>query len=89
MSMRYEYFDGYKYKTIEVEEGETKTVSISIVSNSGKLIVYVAKDNDINHAQFYRPDIATGEYSVTLREAGKYTVKVIAITHRGSYKITW
>lgn len=88
MYMRYEYFDGYKQTTINVKDG-VKTVNIEITSQSGSLDLYIAKDNDIEQAVFREYNIATGSYTAELTEPGKYTVRVNAAAHKGSYKIVW
>jgi hypothetical protein len=89
MSMRYDYFNGFKYTIIKVKDGETKTVDIEITTISGELTVYVAKDNDTTNAVFFEENIAEGSYSVDLTEAGKFTIKVIAAKHKGSFIINW
>ncbi|MDD3947352.1 MAG: PPC domain-containing protein [Clostridia bacterium] len=89
MSMRYEYFDGYKQRIIKIKDGETKTMAIEITSESGRLDLYVAKNNEIDNAVFFRENISAGSYTATLAEAGKYTIRVTAVKHKGSYKITW
>lgn len=87
--MRYDYFDGYKQTTINVKDGVNKTVNIEITSQSGSLDLYIAKDNDIEQAVFREYNIATGSYIATLTESGRYTVRVTATEHKGSYKIVW
>ncbi len=89
MSMSYEKFKGYKETEITVKEGESVVVSVEIVTESGSINAYIAKDNDKKNCSYEGNDIQTSSFDVTLSEAGKYTLRVDADNHKGSYSFSW
>jgi hypothetical protein len=89
MSMTYEKFNGYRSAEIKVEEGVPFTISVDIVTSSGNISAYIAKDNDKANAAYAGNDIKTSHFTVTFSEPGTYTIRVDADKHSGSYKFTW
>jgi hypothetical protein len=89
MSMLYEEFTGYKQTNINVEAGKPVVVVVSIVTEKGSIDAYIAKDNDIANSSYQGNDVPTMSFTVTLTEAGKYTVRVDAQKHTGSYSFSW
>jgi hypothetical protein len=89
MSMLYEEFTGYKQTHINVEAGKPVVVVVSIVTEKGSIDAYIARDNDIANSSYQGNDIPTSSFTVTLTEAGKYTVRVDAEKHTGSYSFSW
>ncbi len=89
MSMLYDEFTGYKQTHIDVGENETIEVVVSIVTEKGSIDAYIAKDNDIANSSYKGHDIPTMTFTVTLSEPGRYTVRVDAEKHTGSYSFSW
>ena len=89
ISMRYDRFDGYKTKTLDVEAGETVVVSVKVVTNSGLLDAFIAKDNNTNDCSYQGNDIPTSSFTVNLTSEGKYTIRVDADNHSGSFSFEW
>lgn len=87
MSMSYEKFSGYKQTHIKVKNGETVQVKVHIVSESGSIDAYIAKDNGTKY--YEGNDIKTSSFTVKLTEEGTYTVRVDAKKHSGSYSFSW
>lgn len=89
MSMLYDKFNGYKETQIEVKENEPLIVAISVVTESGSIDAYIAKDNDTDNCDYKGHDIQTSSFAVTLSERGSYTIRVDAENHTGSYSFSW
>ena len=87
MSMKYMKFTGNKIKDIKVDEGEVCEVYVDIKTDDGKIDLLI-KDESGNIA-FEGHDIPTSDFTVYLKEAGKYKIKVEAKNHKGSYLIKW
>jgi uncharacterized membrane protein len=87
--MLYDEFTGYKQTHIDVGENETIEVVVSIVTEKGSIDAYIAKDNDIANSSYKGHDIPTMTFTVTLSEPGRYTVRVDAEKHTGSYSFSW
>ena len=89
MSMSYEKFNGFKQRNIEVREDETLVISVNIVTEAGSIDAYVAKDNDTTNSTYTGKDIPTSSFTVTITKPGKYTIRVDAQNHTGSYSFSW
>ena len=89
MSMSYDKFNGYKERVIEVKEGKPIIVTVNIVTKSGSIDAYITRDNDIDNSSYEGHDIQTTKFSVTLSEQGRYTIRVDANNHSGSYSFSW
>ncbi|MDD4924145.1 MAG: hypothetical protein PHF74_04845 [Dehalococcoidales bacterium] len=89
MAMLYDEFSGYKQTHIDVRQNETVEVVVSIVTEKGSIDAYIAKDNDIANSSYEGHDIPTMSFTVTLSEPGRYTVRVDADKHKGSYSFSW
>jgi len=89
MSMTYKQFSGFKETQIKVKDGEEVKVSVEIVSNGGTLDAYIAKDNDESTAVYKGNDIKSSDFTVTLKEAGTYTIRVDGDKHVGGYMFYW
>ena len=89
MSMIYEEFTGYKQTHIDVEAGKPVEVIVSIVTEKGIIDAYIAKDNNIADSSYKGNDIPTSSFTVTLTQAGRYTLRVDADKHTGSYSFSW
>ena len=89
MSMSYEKFSGFKQRNIEVSEDETLVISVNIVTNGGSIDAYIARDNDTANSTYEGKDIPTSSFTVTISKPGKYTLRVDARNHTGSYSFSW
>ena len=83
----YYKFSGTKEKSLTVKEGESKVVTVDIVTKKGSIDVSIYSDKD--HKQYEGMAIATSNFTVTLSEPGTYTIKLDASDHKGSYKFKW
>ncbi len=89
MAMLYDEFTGYKQTHIDVEAGKPVMVVVSIVTEKGSIDAYIARDNDIANSSYEGHDVPTMSFTVTLSEPGRYTVRVDAKKHTGSYSFSW
>jgi hypothetical protein len=85
MSMRYEKFSGKKSKTISLDT--PSEVFVAVITESGSLNLSIT---DAEGNSFYTgKDLPSSSFSVSLGKPGKYTIKVEAKDHKGSYDISW
>jgi hypothetical protein len=89
MSMMYDKFTGFKETTIRVDKENPITISVNITTVSGKIDAYIAKENDKSDTSYEGNDIPTSSFTVTLSEAGDYTIRVDADDHSGGYSFSW
>jgi len=87
MSASYERFSGYKKTTIELKSGETKDVSVNITSEKGEISLKITHEDGT--VAYQGDDMETSDFVVTLDKEGKYTVRIDAKKHNGSYDINW
>lgn len=87
MSGSYFLLNGTKEKSLTVDEGKTVDISVDIVTRKGTLDVYIYKDEEDYAYEGHA--VKTGKFTVTLNEPGKYTIKIVAKKHKGSYKFNW
>lgn len=88
-SMRYERFNGNKERSITVDANETLIITVTVETVSGLLDAYIAKDNNTDDCSYQGNDIQTTSFTVTLSQAGRYTIRVDADNHRGSFSFNW
>lgn len=86
-SSSYIKLSGTKVHTLKVKEGETISIAADIVTKKGNLDVYIYKNKDKN--EYEGNDVKTDSFTVKLSEPGKYTIKVVAKNHKGSFKFKW
>lgn len=87
MKASYSKYSGYKKTFITVKSGETKKVNVSVVTKKGDISLKITNDDG---KVFYEGDkMNTSDFIVNLDEAGKYTIKVEAEKHSGSFDINW
>lgn len=89
MAMNYKQFTGHNETEIKVKDGEEVKVSVKIVTDGGNLDAYIAKDNNSSNSVYKGNDIKTSSFTVTLKEAGTYTLRVDGDKHSGSYSFNW
>lgn len=89
MSMSHKRFSGFKETSFKVQEGETITVRAEITTEAGSLNAWIGKDGEAGAKAYQGNDIPTSEFTVTLFDAGTYTIHVAGEKHQGSYDFTW
>lgn len=87
MSASYTSLSGTKVKPVTVKEGEPITISIKIKTTKGTLDVSIV--NEKGDSVFEENDVQTKDFTVNLDEPGKYTIKLKATKHKGSYSFKW
>lgn len=86
-SSSYDSFKGVREYHIKVNEDETLQVKIDIKTTSGKLKIVIALgDNDPIYTGTISEDVS---FTVNLKQAGNYTVKIETNKHEGSYSFNW
>ena len=87
MAMRYDTFNGYKATSIRLDEGQTCTVYVDIVSDEGELNLSATGEDGESYYQ--GTNLPTSSFSFLLGRAGRYEIKAEGRNHSGSYKIKW
>ncbi len=87
MEASYYQLNGTKEGKITVKDNETVEVSVSIVTKSGSIDVFIFKDKEAYEYEGHY--LKTQKFKVTLSDPGTYTIQVKAKKHKGSYSFTW
>jgi hypothetical protein len=87
--MTYEEFDGSKEYSFQIKGNQKHIISISVVTETGSINVWIAKDGDSKNAVYERNDIQMSSFAITIHEAGKYIIHLDANSHHGNYLFTW
>lgn len=87
ISATYDKYDGYKKTTLKVKADEEKDVNVSIVSNEGEIDLKITQEDGT--VVYQGDNIDTSSFVVTLDKEGKYTIRIDAKDHSGSYDINW
>lgn len=87
MTGSYTMLSGTKEHRLTVKDGEPVDVSVDIVTKSGKIDIFIFKDKD--NYEYEGHDVKTSDFSVALSDPGKYTIRVKAHKHKGSYSFKW
>lgn len=87
MVMSYSSFDGFKYRSLNLREGDNRDLSIDVSTKEGSLEVSLIdeKDNKVFKTENPREEI---HRTINIDENGKYRIKVEG-NHKGSYRISW
>lgn len=86
MDASYALLSGTKEKDFNVGD-ETITINVDIVTKKGSINVYII--NEDGEYSYEGHDLPTSDFTVTLQDSGKYTIKVEADKHKGSYSFEW
>lgn len=88
MQMSYEKFSGTRTATVKVDEDHIIMVRVNLVTESGSISLWIT-DEDGN--EIYQGIELTDStmFTVNLKEAGTYKIKVEGKDHNGSYRINW
>ncbi len=87
MEMSYSTFDGYKYKTVNLQEGDELDLSVEINTKEGNLEISIVDESDHEVFKIDNHEEETNKI-IQVEETGKYKIKVEG-EHKGSYKINW
>lgn len=87
ISATYDKFDGYKKTTLKLDKDEKKDVKVDIVSKKGEINLSIK--NEDGTVAYEGKDMDTTTFTVTLDKEGKYTIRIDAKEHYGSYDINW
>ena len=83
----YDKFNGYQERTIKLDTEQSHNCSIKIVTNSGKLSLSIT---DADGVECYREDdLQTSSFEVQLKDSDKFTIRLDAKNHSGSFNIVW
>ena len=89
MSMTYENFTGYRQTKVKVKENTPIVIRVDFVTESGELDAYIARDNNLELSSYEGNNVPTSSFTVTLSEAGIYTIRIDAKNHTGSFSFSW
>lgn len=89
MAMSYNTFTGYRSKIIDLDQCETCDISINVISTSGNLDLSIL--DATGELTYKESSIPTGSFSLSLSLAGgtRYTIKINAVNHVGSFDINF
>ena len=83
MSGNYNSFSGYYFKKVKIKDGETLTVTFSVITEKGTLIAKVI-DSDGKTIK----TLNTGE-TVNINQPGQFKLQVEGEKHKGSFTLSW
>jgi hypothetical protein len=83
----YEKFNGYKQREITMSDEGSHAFTVEIVTNSGDLRLKI-EDSEGNEL-YTGHEFPSSPFEVTADEGGKYTIRLDADSHSGSFNITW
>lgn len=87
MSMKYDEFDGYKYKAMEFKKGEILDIDIEVTTESGELEVYMSSDKEFRLFSYINPEEPIN-LQIEFPDDGTYRIFVSG-KHSGSFNISW
>lgn len=87
MEMSYSSFDGHKFNSIKLKEGDQLNLNIEIVTKEGDLKITLVDKNDNELFKIENPKELIRK-TIKIEKDSTYKLKVEG-KHKGSYKITW
>ncbi|MBM7872156.1 major membrane immunogen (membrane-anchored lipoprotein) [Clostridium pascui] len=87
MEMSYSSFDGHKFNSIKLKEGDELNLNIEIVTKEGTLKITLVDKNDNELFKIENPNELISK-KIKIEKDSTYKLKVEG-KHKGSYKITW
>lgn len=87
IAMSYNAFTGYRSKIIDLDQCETCDISIDVISTSGNLDLSIL--DATGELAYKESSIPTGSLFLSLAGGTRYTIKVNAIDHVGSFDINF
>lgn len=88
MVMNYDEFTGSREVHLLVDEEQPMAVVVAITTNSGELDAWIASPDGETEAYEGR-SVPTSTFTVTLKDSGRYTIRVAARRHSGGYSFVW
>lgn len=87
MYMKHIKFSGNKNTEFNINEGEYAEITVDITTESGKIDLYIRDDKD--NIAYEGNKLQTGKFTVTIKDSGKYKIRIEAKDHKGSYLVKW
>lgn len=87
MSATYSKFNGYKKTTLKLKNDEEKTVNVDIETTKGEIDLTITHEDGT--VAYEGDNLETSTFEVNLDKEGKYTIRIDADDHSGSYDINW
>jgi len=85
MEMSYDKFSGERSKTVTLKSNTE--IKVDIVTNDGDIALSIVDES--GNKAYIGNALKTSSFSVTVDKDTDYTIKVVAKSHEGSYKIAW
>lgn len=79
----YKHFDGYYFRSLDLEKGDTVRFNLGKTTESGSLSIQLKKE-DID-AVF----IIENDTLVEIEQSGTYKVEALGNSHQGDFQLTW
>ena len=86
-AITYDSFNGYKQRTIKRSDDGSNILTIEIVTESGTLDVSITDDSGAS--VYSGVELNTSTFEVPVNSGEKYTIKLEAVDHIGSFSVKW
>lgn len=87
MKMSYSDFQGYKFTSIKLKNGDELNLNINVTTEKGNLKITLIDENDNELFKVENPKEKVIK-TIKINKDATYRIKVEG-KHKGSYKITW
>ncbi|WP_315080591.1 hypothetical protein [uncultured Clostridium sp.] len=87
MVMSYSNFEGYKFTTLKLKNGDKLNLNIKVTTEEGNLKIALIDENDDELFKVGNPKDEIVK-TIEINKDGTYKLKVEG-NHKGSYKIDW
>lgn len=85
----YEVKNGVEERTFSVNSGEQLVITVSVTVTSGELDLSIFKTDDRSVNPYESNDMQTASFTVTVKEAGEYTIRINANDFVGTYSFEY
>ncbi len=83
----YNKFDGYKQKSISLDDNINYVFAVHVVTESGNLALSITGDNGTIY--FNEAKLQTSAFDVHVNNEDKITIRLDAQNHMGNFDINW
>lgn len=87
MEMSYSSFEGHKFNSFKLKEGDELNLNIEVITKEGTLKISLVDKNDNELFKIENPKESVKKV-IKIEKDSTYKLKVEG-KHKGSYKITW
>lgn len=87
MEMSYSSFDGHKFNSIKLRQGDELNLNIEVITKEGTLKITLVDKNDNELFKVENPKEPINK-TIKIEKDSTYKIKVEG-KHKGSYKISW